>query len=498
MTAFNVFQCFVGFDHPERIAVRTPHGALLRYRDLDALSAKMAGVLCDRGVRPGDRVIVQADKTLQAFALYLACLRFGAVYVPLTIACTAQEVSHIADECAPAVLVYSDGLSAGLLDINGPEVLTLNKSGGTLMHAASETTPMQPVYGAGESDLAAILYTPGTAGKLKGVSLTHRNLASNAQTLAQSWRFSEKDVLLHALPLSDAQGLFVAANVALAAGAQQVLLDKFDPDEVVQAMPGATVFIAPPAYYSRLLETAAFTAHVGQKMRLFVSGLAPLLPSTFAAFEGRTGQHILEYYGTTETAVIASNLYDGPRVPGSVGAALKNVSIRIVDANGALLPAGDTGFVEVKGPHGIKGYWQAPRQTQEALTTDGYFKTGDQGYLDRAGYLYLAGRASDMIVTADETIHPVEIEGVLNAREEVLETAVIGVPSVDGSETVVAIVVLRSGYEMNAHSMRAALLQKLGNGKVPKVFQERADLPRNSMGKVRKAVLREEYAKLFV
>lgn len=497
MTALNLFECFTGFDHADRMAVRDTNGRMLRYRDLDTLSARMAGALCDAGVRPGDRVAVQVEKTIESLALYLACLRFGAVYVPMNTAYTAAEAEHIISDCAPSVLVYCDGLSASLLDVKGAQHFTLNASGGTLSQAAAETTPMQPVYGAGAGDLAAILYTSGTTGQPKGAMLTHNNLASNAQTLATAWRFTHEDVLLHALPLFHAHGLFVAANVTMVAGGQQLFLEKFDPDEVIDALPSASVFMGVPTFYTRLLKHPGFTAEAAQHMRLFTSGSAPLLASTFEDFEVRTGQRILERYGMTETAMITSNLYDGPRVAGSVGAALKDIQVRIVDEEGTPLPAGETGYVEVKGPNVLSGYWEAPEKTKEAFSSDGFFKTGDQGYLDRADYLFLVGRAKDMIITGGFNVYPMEIEQALNAREEVLESAVIGVPHADFGEAVVAIVVPRSGYTIHTDEIRSDLKQQLANYKVPKRLQERDDLPRNTMGKVRKEILRQEYADMF-
>lgn len=497
MTALNLFESFTGFKHPERIAVRTNTGRMLRYRDLDTLSARMAGALCDAGVRPGDRVAVQVEKTVESLALYLACLRFGAVYVPMNTAYTAAEAQHIITDCAPSVVVYSEGLSAALLDVTGPQHFTLNASGGSLVQAAAETTPMQPIYGAGEGDLAAILYTSGTTGQPKGAMLTHNNLASNAQTLATAWRFKHEDVLLHALPLFHAHGLFVAANVTMVAGAQQLFLEKFDPEQVVESLPTSTVFMGVPTFYTRLLKHPGFTAETARHMRLFTSGSAPLLPSTFEDFEARTGQRILERYGMTETAMITSNLYDGPRVAGSVGAALKDIQVRIVDDSGAPVPAGETGYVEVKGPNVLSGYWQAPEKTKEAFSGDGFFKTGDQGYLDRADYLFLVGRAKDMIITGGYNVYPIEIEQALNAREEVLESAVIAVPHADFGEAVVAVVVPRSGYSVHAEAIGADLKAQLANYKLPKRVLERDDLPRNTMGKVRKEILRQEYAGLF-
>lgn len=497
MTSHNLFQAFKGFETLEAVAVRTAEGRMLRYKDLDALSARMAGVLCDRGVRPGDRVAVQVHKSVESLALYLACLRFGAVYVPMNTAYTAEEAAYIVEDCDPALLVFSEDLSAGQTDFGALARDTLNGSGGSLMLAASETTPMHPIYGVSGDDVCAILYTSGTTGRPKGAMLSHTNLASNAQTLALAWRFTADDCLLHALPIFHAHGLFVAANVAMVAGCSQIFLAAFDADSVVEQLASATVLMGVPTYYTRLLKHPDFTAKAAENVRLFTSGSAPLLPETFSAFEARTGQRILERYGMTETAMNCSNLYDGPRIAGSVGAALRDVSVRIVDDAGAHLPAGETGNVQVKGPNVLSGYWRAPEKTNEAFASDGFFKTGDQGYLDDAGYLFLVGRAKDMIISGGFNVYPIEIEQALNGREEVIESAVIGVPHADFGEAVVAVLVLRSGYDVDDAALRSELKSSLANYKVPKAFVDRNDLPRNTMGKVRKDVLRRDYAGFF-
>ncbi|MEM6683236.1 MAG: AMP-binding protein [Pseudomonadota bacterium] len=498
----NLFSTFSGFKDPEHEAIKTLSGRMLRYRDLDQLSARLAGVLCDRGLRPGQRVAVQAEKSIEGLAFYIACLRFGAIYVPMNTAYTVDEATYIINDCKPALLVISDGLSAAgyagsAHDTGNVAVETLNGPDGSLMSAAAQTVPYQSVYGATDEDIAAILYTSGTTGKPKGAMLSHNNLASNARTLVDAWRFSATDCLLHALPIFHAHGLFVASNVALASGASQIFLSKFNIPDVLAALSEATVFMGVPTFYTRLLNHADFNAQSTQAMRLFTSGSAPLLPSTFEDFEARTGQRILERYGMTETAMNTSNLYDGPRTPGSVGAALKDIHVRIVDAQGASVAAGQTGDVEVKGPNVMAGYWHAEDKTAESFTQDGFFKTGDQGYLDDAGYLFLVGRAKDMIISGGFNVYPIEIEQALNDREDVIETAVIGVPHPDFGEAVLAIVVPRSGYAFDGADAQSKLKQQLANYKLPKRIFERDALPRNTMGKVRKDLLRQDYVDIF-
>ncbi|MEM1019505.1 MAG: AMP-binding protein [Pseudomonadota bacterium] len=493
MTSANLFETFVGFRAPTEVALTTGDGRSLRYADIDSLSAKIAGVLCDRGVRPGDRVAAQINKSPEALGLYLACLRFGAIFVPMNTAYTKAEASYIIADCAPALVVYSPGLSTADLEIDGPAVETLDGRGGSLMQAASETAALSPVFAAAASDPAAILYTSGTTGQPKGAILSHGNLASNAATLAQAWRFSQADTLLHALPLFHAHGLFVASNVALISGAKQVLLPRFDVDDVLQHLGNASVFMGVPTFYTRLLADSRFTRAATEHMRLFTSGSAPLLPETFQAFETRTEQQVLERYGMTETVMIASNLYDGPRVAGAVGPALANIEVRVVGADGKPVRQGETGQVEVRGPNIMSGYWQAEAKTAESFASDGFFKTGDQGYLDDAGYLFLVGRAKDMIISGGFNVYPIEIEQALNAREEIVESAVIGLPHTDFGEAVTAVVVPRSGYEIDEAAVLNDLKSALANYKVPKRLVERDSLPRNTMGKVQKDLLRKEY-----
>ncbi|MEM7570136.1 MAG: AMP-binding protein [Pseudomonadota bacterium] len=493
----NLFSFFPGFAEPQKIALETQDGRQLRYEDIAALSARLAGVLCDRGVRPGDRVCVQVEKSAEALALYLACLRFGAVFVPMNTAYTAPEAAHIISDSDPALLVVDDVLSAATLEIDGLTTETLSGRGGSLMQAAADTNPMLPIYGAASGDPAAILYTSGTTGQPKGAVLTHENLSSNAQTLVHAWRFTGEDVLLHALPIFHAHGLFVACNVAFTAGCKQILLYSFSPEAVLEHLAEASVFMGVPTYYTRLLADSAFAPDKARHMRLFTSGSAPLLPETFKAFEERFGMAILERYGMTETVMMTSNLYEGPRVAGSVGPALSGISVRVVSPEGESLPTGETGDVEVAGPNVMTGYWRAPEKTAESFTSDGYFKTGDQGYLDDAGYVFLVGRAKDMIISGGFNVYPIEIEQALNARPEIIESAVVGVPHPDFGEAVTAVIVPRSGYDVDEAAIKSALKETFANYKVPKAILERDALPRNTMGKVRKEILRKDYAGLF-
>lgn len=459
------------------------------FAGLDQLSAQIAGKLCDFGVKPGERVAVKVEKTPQALALYLACLRLGAIYLPMNTAYTPDEVAYILADATPAVFVHDPNEEHPAPCIKA----TLDAAGrGTLMDAPSSA--FDAVFDADEDTIAAILYTSGTTGRPKGAMLSHGNLCSNAETLAQAWRFSADDVLLHALPIFHAHGLFVAINIALVVGCPMIFLPRFDADTVVRALPNASVYMGVPTHYVRLLKHPGFDRQTAAHMRLFVSGSAPLLPETFDSFERRTGQKILERYGMTETVMNCSNPYDGPRVAGTVGPALPGIVARVTDEEGREVPRGDIGVLEIRGPNVFKGYWNKPEVTAKAFRDDGFFITGDLAQMDEGGVVRLVGRANDMIITGGFNVYPLEIEDVLNAQTGVDESAVIGIPHPDFGEAVIAIL---TGSGADEATLKAACLEKLANYKVPKRFIFTSDLPRNTMGKVEKAKLRKAYAGLF-
>jgi malonyl-CoA/methylmalonyl-CoA synthetase len=456
--------------HPERPLLSTPSGQRLSYGAMNQLVERIAAALAQRAVTPGDRVVAQVEKSPQAIALYLACLRIGAVFVPLNTAYTTAEIEYFLGDADPKVAV---GVPQG-----GISLAELARGG---LAPAGPTDVTQ-------SELAALLYTSGTTGRSKGAMLTRANLATNAVTLAQAWRFTERDVLLHALPIFHVHGLFVAINTVLASGSSMLFLPKFDADEVVRLLPEATVMMGVPTFYTRLLQHAGFTRERCANVRLFVSGSAPLLPETHREFRARTGHAILERYGMSETLMNTSNPYDGERVAGSVGPALPGVEVRIAEP---------VGMIEVRGPNVFKGYWRMPEKTAAEFHEDGFFITGDVGRLDERGYLFIVGRAKDLIISGGYNVYPVEVETELDALAGVAESAVIGVPHPDFGEGVTAVVVPRSGSTLDENALRAALEQRLAKYKLPKRIVFVTEMPRNAMGKVQKAALRETYSGLY-
>jgi malonyl-CoA/methylmalonyl-CoA synthetase len=480
-------------EHAHRCALRTDDGRVLSYRDLADHSARIAAVFAAIGARPGDRVASQVERSPEALALFLACLRAGLVYVPINPALTSTEVAYYIADSEPRILVVDPARER---EHAAPNVRTLDATGGgTLIDAARSQPGALPAHPAGADDLALLLYTSGTTGKPKGAMLTHGNLASNVRTLCEQWRFTKDDVLLHALPLSHVHGLVVALGCAWQSGCTTRLLARFDPEQVIRELATATVFMGVPTHYTRLLAEPALDRDACCSMRLFVSGSAPLAASTFAEFERRTGHPILERYGMTETLMIASNPYDGARVAGSVGFPLAGVDVRVTDANGRVVATDTAGVVEVRGPNVCSGYWRAPEKTSGAFR-DGWFITGDVGRVDGDGRVWLEGRASDLIISGGYNVYPREIEDALLALEGVTDAAVFGVPHPQWGEAVVAALCARSSTMEEARVL-AALRERLAGYKLPKRIVVLDALPRNAMGKVQKQELRARYATLF-
>jgi malonyl-CoA/methylmalonyl-CoA synthetase len=484
--------------------IETPDGRRLTYGDVETLSGRIAGALLARGVAPGDRVAVQVEKSPEAILLYLACLRAGAAYLPLNTAYTIAELEYFLGDAEPRLTVCMPERAAEIgtlvsrLGTGGIETLGGDGTVGTMMDLAARQPAEFEDVARQDEDLAAILYTSGTTGRSKGAMLTHRNLASNAAALRETWRFTETDVLLHALPIFHTHGLFVATNVVLLAGASMLFLPKFDVDQIFRLMPRATSMMGVPTFYMRLLQDPRLDRRSTEHMRLFVSGSAPLLADTHREWLERTGHSILERYGMTETGMNTSNPYDGERVSGSVGLPLPGIEIRVTDPQtGAVLGENEIGMIEVRGPNVFKGYWRMPDKTRAEFRPDGFFITGDLGKIDGRGYVTIVGRGKDLVITGGYNVYPKEVEREIDSLPQVLESAVIGVPHPDFGEGVAAVVTLREGANLDERQILSALRRRLASYKLPKRIVFTEDLPRNAMGKVQKNLLRERYGSLF-
>ena len=483
------------------VVIETTDGRRWSYRDLDYETARLARLFHSLGLRKGERVAVQVDKSPEALFVYLACVRAGLIYLPLNTAYRSQEIAFFIRDAQPSLFIGRPEVN-GEVEIlarcyNIPHAFNLGPDGtGSLLEESRHLATDYPAVHCTGEDIAALLYTSGTTGQPKGAMLSHDNLASNALTLQTAWGFTATDVLLHALPLFHAHGLFVASHCALLSGSKMVFLASFEAPTVVKCLPHVTVFMGVPTYYTRLLAEPALDRQCCATLRLFISGSAPLREQTFIAFYERTGQRILERYGLTETLMNSSNPLQGRRKPGTVGMALEGVAIRIAaDADQPVGP-GEVGEIQVKGPNVFSGYWRLPERSSEDFTDDGWFRTGDLGKLDDESYLTIVGRRKDLIITGGYNVYPKEIESHIDRFPGVHESAVIGLADPDFGERVVAVVVRTAAdSELTADTLITTLKRSLANYKVPKTVFFIDELPRNAMGKVQKNVLREQLGK---
>ncbi len=482
--------------------LQMPDGAVMTHDAFLRCGARYANLLCGLGLAPGDRVAVQVAKTPQALAVYAACAQAGLILLPLNTAYTPDEVAYFVQDSGARVLLCDAAREDELRPIAAASkalLETLNADGSGSFARKAATLPENFVTVDREADdLAAFLYTSGTTGRSKGAMLTQRNLLSNCETLVAAWRFTGDDILLHALPIFHTHGLFVATNIALMTGGKMLFLPKFDPETVIDLLPRATAMMGVPTFYTRLLDDPRLTRDLVGHMRLFISGSAPLLAETHTRFEARTGHRILERYGMTETNMNTSNPYEGERRGGTVGFPLPGVEVKITDSTtGATLPPGEIGGIEVRGPNVFKGYWRMPEKTAQELRDDGFFVTGDLGVFDEDGYLTIVGRSKDLIISGGYNIYPKEIELLLDAQPGVLESAVIGVPHPDFGETVLGLLVAEPEARPDPQRILQEIAPALARFKHPRKLIVVPELPRNTMGKVQKNSLREDYRTLF-
>lgn len=478
--------------------LRLPSGKTWTYADMLEFSSSLAARLRALGVQDNDRVVAQVQKSPEALLLYVACVRAGAVFVPLNPGYTATEIEYFVSDAKPTLLVVTPEMAGGILpaaNAHGIRLVTLDEQGqGTLMQGPSDASSFKDSR-RDKDDLAAILYTSGTTGLSKGAMISHENLLSNALCLKDIWQFTDQDILIHALPIFHTHGLFVASNVVMLSGASMHFLPKFDAEQVISLMASSTCLMGVPTFYTRLLRSRALTSTAVKAMRLFISGSAPLLAETHQEFSERTGHAILERYGMTETNMITSNPYQGQRIAGTVGFPLPDVSLRIADLDsGQELGRDEIGMIEVRGPNVFQGYWGMPEKTASEFRADRYFITGDIGKIDPDGYVHIIGRGKDLIITGGLNVYPKEVEEAIDQVSGVVESAVVGVPHPDFGEGVVAVVVAEAVEE--AHIL-GELSARLARYKQPKAIIFASELPRNVMGKVQKNILRDSHRDLF-
>ena len=496
----NLYSCFSRhFPAPSALLLTTESGESFTYGDAERRSAQVANALVEKGLEVGDRVSVQVEKSPESLWLYLGVMRAGMVYHPLNPAYTDEELGYFLRDASPSLFVCDASrerqLGALCDQVGVANLLTLNGDGCGSMAEASQRCSVQfDTVDAAAGDLAALLYSSGTTGRPKGIMLTHGNLLANAEVLVDYWGFSDEDCLLHVLPVFHVHGLFVAIGCVLMSGASMRWLAKFDVPAVLENLPLSTVMMGVPTYYTRLLAEPAFGAGNCESIRLFISGSAPLLTETFVEFERRTGQVILERYGMSETGMNTSNPLHGPRRAGTVGFPLPGVAVRVCGADNQILGSGEVGDLQVKGGNIFAGYWNMPEKTAEDFTPDGFFITGDKGVVDEDGYISIVGRSRDMVISGGLNVYPKEIELLIDELPGVLESAVIGLPDPDFGEAVAAVVVPEAGAQLSQEGIRSAVKEQAANFKVPKQVFFVASLPRNTMGKVQKNVLRKNYS----
>ena len=483
--------------------IETHDGRFYTWNDIERATAKMANLLASLNLPADARIAVQVEKSPEALMLYLATIRAGLVYLPLNSAYRTAEIAYFIADAEPSVVVCAPenfgwvsqiAFKAGTRHVFTLDQARNGRSSGSLLARAQHHPDTFDTVARQPDDLAAILYTSGTTGRSKGAMLTHDNLASNAKVLQHYWHWQAGDVLLHTLPLFHVHGLFVATHGALLNGSKMIFLPKFDAAEVLRHLPRSTIFMGVPTYYLRLLAQEQLDQAACAKVRLFISGSAPLLADTFKQFEQRTGHTILERYGMSETTMLVSNPYQGARIGGTVGLPLPGVAVRVVDAENAEMATEQIGDIQVKGPNVFKGYWRMPEKTAEEFTSDGYFKTGDVGKFGADGYLSIVGRSKDLIISGGYNVYPKEIESFIDGIDGVLESAVIGLPHPEFGEAVTAVIVARPDAQLSEADVIAAAKTGIANFKVPKQVFFVAELPRNTMGKVQKNILRASYA----
>jgi malonyl-CoA/methylmalonyl-CoA synthetase len=484
-------------------------GKKYTFGEIDEEVRKRALWLKGLGIQKGDRVALQLPKSMEFFFIHLGVLSIGAITLPLNPDYAPEEVHYyLSDSGASLFVTYGKGFERNRDLVKGIQGMRTFLVDGTSPDGLGPLTPAIEKVGGGDSrtypaqddDVAMFMYTSGTTGKSKGAMITHRNLVTNMTALKEVWKWTDRDKLLHVLPLIHVHGLCVALHGGIATGSTLIMHEKFDPKRTWKAIEEdqCTVFMAVPTLYHRLLSEWDHVKLDLSSMRVFISGSAPLSEPLFHRFEESTGFRILERYGMTEAGMITSNLMDvSGRKAKSVGYPLPGVRVRVVSDKGIDVKPGEVGEVWIRGNNVFKGYWGMPEKTRESFE-EGWFKTGDVGYQDPSDNLrlYLVGRARELIITGGYNVYPKEIENVLEKHEAVHEAAVIGLPDEDYGERVTAVVVPKKDQtETSAEEILSYCKQHLAGYKCPKQVILVDQLPRNTMGKIQKDVLQKKYSK---
>ena len=490
--------------YPNKVALEFIDSPLQRitYAELDESVNRTAGYLQSLGVQPGDRVAHQLSKCLEFILLHLASIRLGCITLPLNLAYPPDELKYFLEDSGAKLFFALESskekiqsILLQLPDLQECIFLNPNMPEGFQLLITNYKHPITSSPVSAPTDTAVIIYTSGTTGRPKGAEITHGNLKSNLEALHEAWGWKADDVLLHVLPIFHVHGLFVALHGALHAGATTKMMREFNAQKTLELLSSGdcTVFMAVPTIHKRLLDAPGANQFDLSHVRLITSGSDRLPDEVFTGFQKTFGYTLLERYGMTETGMNCSNPLRGERHIGSVGRPLPGVEVRVVNSETeAILPDGEIGDVQLRGPNIFKGYWKQPDKTSASFSADGWFKTGDLGYLEADGYLTLCGRSKDLIISGGLNIYPPEVERVLVEHPAVNACAVIGCLDAEWGEKVTAVVVLEKTESVTSEELMRFCREKLAPYKSPKSIVFRDELPRNAMGKVQKAELRKE------
>jgi long-chain acyl-CoA synthetase len=472
---------------PDRSVLRLGNDTV-SFRDLDQESAWVAGLLHDRGVKPGDRVGVMLPNVPQFAIAYYGVLRAGGVVVPMNPLLKAREVRYYLDDSgARVVFAWHDFASEarGGAEPASADAVVVGPLG--FGEVSASVQPAADVVERDDDDTAVILYTSGTTGHPKGAELTHANLVGNRDTaLSELFRLTPDDVVFGGLPLFHAFGQTCTLNTAVASGACLTLLPRFSAGQALQniAEHDVTVFAGVPTMFSALLHYPDRDRYDLSRLRLCISGGAAMPVEVLRAFEAAFGTVVLEGYGLSETSPVASfNHPDAERKPGTIGTPIKGVEMRVIDENGDEVPQGETGEIVIRGPNVMKGYWRRPDATAAAIK-DGWFRTGDLGRVDEDGYFSIVDRKKDMIIRGGYNVYPREIEEVMHEHPAVAEVAVVGMPHPDLGEEVGAAIVLKPGATATVDELRDHAKRQVAAYKYPRTIWIVEELPKNATGKI--------------
>jgi len=477
-------------DNPDRVAIHLGDQTT-SYGELDDQSARVAGLLADRGIAPGTPIGIMLPNVPEFASVYYGILRTGAVVVPMNPLLKAREIAYyLGDSGAPVIFAWH--ITAPEVEIGakeaGAEAILVDPA--TFPDILATASPAPQVIDRAAYDTAVVLYTSGTTGHPKGAELTHANLINNVEvSAADLFQLGPDDLIFGGLPLFHAFGQTCTLNAAIMTGASLTVLPRFDAAKAlgILADQRVTIFAGVPTMFSALLHVPDRSGYDVSALRLCISGGAAMPVEVLRQFEDAFDCIVLEGYGLSETSPVASFNHPGrERKPGSIGTPIRGVEMRVVDASGAEVPQGEVGEIAIRGHNIMKGYLNRPEATAEAVSDDGWFRTGDIGRVDEDGYYYIVDRKKDLIIRGGYNIYPREIEEVLYEHPEVAEAAVVGIPHPELGEEVGAAVALKPGATVTPDELRSYVKSQVAAYKYPRRVWIVDALPKGPTGKILK------------